>query len=794
MAGEPIAPDKLTVRSRSFMDLPSLFSASLGFLRKEPSSPPSSAETTPARTLSPSSSVGSLLDVEDDGGMAAAARLRGSPLKYMTRSDSTGREESDSEGEQQLSLRYLTLPLLKLAVKTYRTEEGTAGQGSRTAKAGQEDEVVLGGQRVNSLGTKGDPRFLVNTIRTVFSSSQALNSSFLAEDMPNHPSELDLPSIREAYDILLHLEPKEMFVMTLVNALEILLSKLHLNLKRLQSSSPKPLGQILILLENPLFRERTYHDSLLKKLCLVVGGLRSQSRAVLIDWFSRYDHEGFSRIVSTFQQYIDDHFNPTSRPDDSLISAIKVLSTLYHANERSPTHILPLSSFYNTTLSRKPNFKEEYRIWKRTTDSHQITDFSFFNFPFLFDPVAKSRIMHIDAMVQMSLEFEEAFVHQALVIHAQRFLIDSPSVEKLEEGLRRQTNPFLVLEIRRDRLVADVLNQINKKERDLKKPLKVKFVGGGEEGMDQGGVQKEFFQVLVGMLLDPSYGMFTYDEETRVSWINGASLEPEKHFELIGTIFGLALYNGVMVGVNFPRLFWKKILDEVPSLGDVKEAFPSLGRGLEQLLEWEDGDVADVFLRTFEISYEVYGQVKSFPLVDGGEELLVTNENRKEYVDLYVQHYVVQSVKRQFSAFRRGFWKVCGGKALQMCRPSELELMVCGIPSMNLDFVALEETAQYDDGYEPSHVVIQWFWEIVHAMDLEKKKRLLEFVTASDRVPAKGLGGLTFVVQRNGPDSERLPTALTCFGRLLLPEYSSKEKLEDRLVTAIQNAKGFGLV
>ena len=79
-------------------------------------------------------------------------------------------------------------------------------------------------------------------------------------------------------------------------------------------------------------------------------------------------------------------------------------------------------------------------------------------------------------------------------------------------------------------------------------------------------------------------------------------------------------------------------------------------------------------------------------------------------------------------------------------------------------------------------------------MELEQKRNLLEFVTASDRVPLKGLNSLLFVIQRNGPDTDRLPTSLTCFGRLLLPEYSSKEKLKERLTTAIDNAKGFGLV
>ena len=88
---------------------------------------------------------------------------------------------------------------------------------------------------------------------------------------------------------------------------------------------------------------------------------------------------------------------------------------------------------------------------------------------------------------------------------------------------------------------------------------------------------------------------------------------------------------------------------------------------------------------------------------------------------------------------------------------------------------------------------VRWFWEIVHAMSIDNKRKLLHFVTASDRIPLKGLSMLTFVVQRNGPDTDRLPTALTCFGRLLLPEYSSQQKLENRLLTAIQNAKGFGL-
>ncbi|MEW5311972.1 MAG: hypothetical protein WDW38_003640 [Sanguina aurantia] len=76
-----------------------------------------------------------------------------------------------------------------------------------------------------------------------------------------------------------------------------------------------------------------------------------------------------------------------------------------------------------------------------------------------------------------------------------------------------------------------------------------------------------------------------------------------------------------------------------------------------------------------------------------------------------------------------------------------------------------------------------------------KKKRLLFFVTGSDRVPIKGLAHLNppFVVSRAGAHSDRLPSAHTCFNHLLLPDYSSKEYLQNRLELAVENAEGFGL-
>ncbi len=57
--------------------------------------------------------------------------------------------------------------------------------------------------------------------------------------------------------------------------------------------------------------------------------------------------------------------------------------------------------------------------------------------------------------------------------------------------------------------LQDSLDEIARQTaRDLFKPLRVHFIG--EDGIDAGGVKKEFFQLLVTELLNPDYGMLMY--------------------------------------------------------------------------------------------------------------------------------------------------------------------------------------------------------------------------------------------------------------------------------------------
>ena len=134
---------------------------------------------------------------------------------------------------------------------------------------------------------------------------------------------------------------------------------------------------------------------------------------------------------------------------------------------------------------------------------------------------------------------------------------------------------------------------------------------------------------------------------------------------------------------------------------------------------------------------------------------------------------------------------MCNGDAINLFRSDELELLICG--SQQINFTELESVVTYSDGYTENSIEIKWFWTVVNGFTHDQKKGLLSFVTGSDRVPLAGLSSISFIIQKNGPDTDNLPTSMTCFNRLLLPEYIAISRLKEKLLIAIENGKGFGL-
>ncbi|KAJ2755499.1 Ubiquitin-protein ligase E3A [Coemansia pectinata] len=229
----------------------------------------------------------------------------------------------------------------------------------------------------------------------------------------------------------------------------------------------------------------------------------------------------------------------------------------------------------------------------------------------------------------------------------------------------------------------------------------------------------------------------------------------------------------------------------VNSEHDLKEVDPSLYHGLSQLMLLSAEEL-EYLERTFEVEYDDMGQLRTHELIPNGAHTMLTVDNREVFFDKYVDFVFNSSCARQFTEFKAGFDRICSMSYVRFMRPQELELLVCGCS--DLDFGALEGATIYDGGYSKDAQVIQHFWKVVGEFSDELKRKLLSFATSSDRVPIGGLGKLHFVIAKNGGDSDRLPTSHTCFNVLLLPEYSTIDKLRERLLTAIHNSEGFGMI
>ncbi|KAJ0167658.1 putative E3 ubiquitin-protein ligase mug30 [Colletotrichum tanaceti] len=478
-------------------------------------------------------------------------------------------------------------------------------------------------------------------------------------------------------------------------------------------------------------------------------------------------------------------------------------SSTHRGGIQTHGQIIPTSDFYNTMIDYA-DLVAEFEAWESKRGR-----FSFCQYPFLLSMWAKSQILEHDARRQQMTKARDAFFDSIMT--------------------RRNVTQFLVLDVRRECLVDDSLKAVSEVigsgSEDIKKGLRIVFKG--EEGLDAGGLKKEWFLLLVREVFNPEHGtfqtrsildasnkavgMFIYDEDSQFCYFNPNSFETSDQYFLVGVVLGLAIYNSTILDVALPPFAFRKLLASAPSasagssahprptmnytLEDLAEYRPRLAAGLRQLLEY-DGDVEATFQLDFVVDVEKYGIVMQVPLCPGGETKPVTNANRGEYVSLHVRYLLETAVTRQFEPFKRGFYTVCGGNALSLFRPEEIELLVRGSDTA-LDVDALRGVAEYDnwgarnpDGLEP---VVGWFWDTFKEASADDQRKLLSFITGTDRVPAMGAALLSIKITCLGEDENRYPIARTCFNMLALRRYKSRERLEHMLWTAVHESEGFGL-
>lgn len=361
----------------------------------------------------------------------------------------------------------------------------------------------------------------------------------------------------------------------------------------------------------------------------------------------------------------------------------------------------------------------------------------------------------------------------------------------------------ICIQVRREFLLEDSMQVIMcLDEAELQRTWRFEFVG--EDGVDAGGLKREWFELISKTLFDPDVGLWKSCGENQMNLqINpNSALHSEDDFlmfRFLGRVLGKALFDQELISGHMVQYLYKHILGWPITFADLEHLDPVFYKSLHTLMEMDDVENACIDFTTTE---ENMGAVEVVDLIPDGENVDVTQENLVEYLEAVVEYRLVKRVKDQLKQLLKGFEEIVPKSLLIIFDFMELELLLCGLPNIDVDDWI--ENSRYSGIYsegDEMHQVCIWFWELVREMSVDRRAKLLQFVTGTSGVPAKGFSTLQgndgeirlFQIHGVSLNSCLYPRAHTCFNRIDLPKYENKADLIEKLTFAISTTTGFGM-
>lgn len=361
----------------------------------------------------------------------------------------------------------------------------------------------------------------------------------------------------------------------------------------------------------------------------------------------------------------------------------------------------------------------------------------------------------------------------------------------------REHHNTLQLNVRRARVFEDSYQYLQRKTGEQIKYGKLSVRFYDEEGVDAGGVTREWFQILARQMFNPNYALFQPCAADRLTYQpNRASAVNPEHlsfFKFVGRVIGKAIFDGRLLDAYFARSLYRQLLGKPVDYRDVEWVDPEYYKSLCWILE-NDPSLLDL---TFSAEADEFGVTKIVPLKENGDKTSVTLENRKEFVQLSAQYRLYSSIKEQIEALLGGFYEIIPKELISIFNEQEVELLISGTPDIDVD--EWRAATEYN-GYTSSDPVIVWWWRALKSFNREERAKVLSFATGTSRVPLGGFvdlqgvqGVQRFSIHRAYGDPSRLPQAHTCFNQIDLPQYTSYEMLRQQLLLAInEGGEGFG--
>lgn len=316
-----------------------------------------------------------------------------------------------------------------------------------------------------------------------------------------------------------------------------------------------------------------------------------------------------------------------------------------------------------------------------------------------------------------------------------------------------------------------------------------------------------------------SQGLFPLPQDP--AWLQTSSSGKKilSTFKSLGIFVARAMLDSRIIDLNFNPLLFRlaalseeDLLSATHGVGTVYLVDKHTGKSLEMLQQYitarnelglttgdpealEAIEIQGAKVKDLALDFTLPGR-SNVELISGGANIEVTVANIEEYIQKVIEMTLGRGISLQIKAFKEGFSTVFPYSALSTFVPEELVVM-CGQGETDWSYETLCGTAKADHGYTMDSRVVKDLFEIMSEFKPEQRKAFLQFVTGSPNLPIGGFKALrppfTIVCRESEPPltpDEYLPTVMTCVNYFKLPNYSSKEILRERILTAVKEGLG----
>jgi hypothetical protein len=276
-----------------------------------------------------------------------------------------------------------------------------------------------------------------------------------------------------------------------------------------------------------------------------------------------------------------------------------------------------------------------------------------------------------------------------------------------------------------------------------------------------------------------------------------------KQLEMLGTIFGMAIRADVPMGLELLPVFWKALVGETLAVADLAMVDCSIAQRHANLLKCTTEEEFDALVEQEGVRLtfrNLNGEV-----VDIGPALLGGNDACGLDVpltwalrDAYIKEVELERLnelrcKAHFDAIRRGMGTIVPLELLSVMAWKDLETRVCGRAYIDLAFLKAHTT--YNAGLSETDPHIVFFWNALESFTQEQLRKFIKFACNQHRIPSGPCKDGTqahvppypmkIAPPDRGRSDRRWIKAETCMFMIKLPQYSSQEVMNKRLLDAL---------